>query len=780
MTLDPDTLRELLDVFRAELEEHLQVFDQELIAVEKGAGDKDLGTRLKEIMRHAHSLKGAARAVECGEIEKLAHRMETWLTASPESQRPSDEVLAQLYKATDLIRQAWRAREGGGETFDLEKALASLEAGGSPAPGTATPSAPAPAGPSVPPVPPVESPSPAAPVDGRVEQERREENGDRRQGAEDRRKESRRLSDALAVRETIRVDVAKLDGLMAQVQELLVERIRVEQRQDELRRIRERLREIDRDTHELASSISRLARSTGDPEMGSLGKILQGLRERTSSVGRASDVLLSSLASDSLRTALITGDLQEEIRKARMLPVGVLFTHFLRMVRDLAKERSKEVELVTEGIDIELDKQILEALKDPLTHLLRNALDHGIEPPAVRAQKGKPEKGMIKLSAAQRGNSVVVEVSDDGGGIDPEVLRRKAVERRLLDPETAKKVSDAEIGLFIFRPGFSTSPIITDISGRGVGLDVVRENVGKLGGVVDVEGSVDAGTTFRMTLPLTVSTFRGLIIEVARQRFALPLSSVVRALRIESSAVRELGGRHVVLLDTLPIPVVPLSAVLERGPEADGRSADGRISVVVLGMAERRMAFLVDAVIKEEEIIVKSLGPQLPRVRNVGGATIMGDGSVIAILNVPDLIRSAHVLFPERIPIDLRSKAAKTSPTVLVVDDSVTTRTLEKNIMLTAGYKVLIATSAEEAVSILSEKEVDLVVSDVQMPGEDGFALTRRIRREEKWRRLPVILVTSLESDADKTRGIEAGADAYIVKRSFDQANLLETVRQLV
>ena len=772
MTLDADMLGQLLEVFRAELGEHLGVFDRTLMSLERGTDANEGARLLEEMMRNAHSLKGAARAISCPEIEQLAHRMEGVMSDVPERSIPSAEGIAQLYRVTDLIRQAWQAREeGSAEGFDLEDALRGLDA---------------PAADEEP-----DGKGEAAESESRrtrmvpcepVPQTDDRRGGDkRRRGLEDRRRRDRRLEDAVATRETIRVDVAKLDGLMAQVQELMVMRIRGEQRQDELRLVRTNLLDLERDHREVANSVARLARNGADPELTSLHELLVNLRERSVELRRQIDGFMDELASDGMRTTLITGDLQEGVRKARMLPVGTLFESFRRMVRDLAKTNEKDVDFVTRGADIELDKQILEALKDPLIHLLRNALDHGLETPEARRRVGKSPTGTIELSAAQRGNNVVVEISDDGAGIDCEALRAKAVDRKLITPDEARQMSDAEVVLFIFQTGFSTSAIVTDISGRGVGLDVVRENVGRLGGVVDVQSTPGARTTFRMTLPLTVSTFRGLIIETRMQRFALPLSSVIRAARVESGEIREVGGRRAIVFDDVPVPVVDLGDVLElSGPDRQPAD-DGRVSVVVLGMAERRVAFVTDMVVKEEEIIVKSLGPQLARVRNVAAATIMGDGSVVLILNVPDLIRTVHSRHPETMLMEQRRRERSNRKCrLLVVDDSVTTRTLEKNILRTAGYDVTVASDAEEAWERLSEGDFDLVITDVRMPGEDGFSLTRRIRCRERTRNLPVIVLTSLESDADRARGIEVGADAYIVKRGFDQQMLLKTVQQLV
>jgi len=767
MALDPDMLKQLLDVFRIELEEHLSSFDRILVALEKTENDPQRSGHLDEIMRAAHSLKGASRAVGIAEIERLSHGMEDLIVAYRQGDEDFGDMTEGLYKATDAIRDAWCSRQSQDEPTQHPPASPQTKAsipaktqGGSVSTSTR------------------DAPSSAHDRSPDANQRR---DGERREGPDERRVIHRRFDDAVASRDTVRVDTSKLDALMAQVQELLVMQIRGEQRVQELRELRLTLSDLDRDHRELVAAVSRFAKTSRDPEMLSLEQVLSNLRQRTSGAGRAVDSLTHDVTTDGTRTALITADLQEGIRKARMLPVETLFNTFPRMVRDLSKEHGKEVDLITSGAEIELDKQILEALKDPLTHLLRNAIDHGLELPDERERAGKPRRGRISLVASQVGNNILVEVRDDGAGIAPDAVLARAVDKGVISSQEADSATDAEALMLTFRSGFSTSSTVTDISGRGVGLDIVRENVGKLGGVVDVRSRAGRGTSFSMTLPLTVSTFRGLLITAGGHEFAISLSSVVRAVRITPDAVREVGGRPVIVVDDLPIPFAPLCDVLELPAAPDLSAEDDTLCVVVLGIADRRVAFSVDSVIREEEIIVKSLGPQLARVRNVSAATIMGDGRVVIILNVGDLIRSAQpaasqVVLRER---HLRSRRSG-APRVLVVDDSPTTRTLERNILTTAGYDVQVAGDVPEAVELLKSGGIDLIVSDVEMPGETGYELTERVRADQGLSRTPVILISFRDTDADRRRGIDAGADAYIAKSSFNQENLLATVRQLV
>jgi two-component system chemotaxis sensor kinase CheA len=497
--------------------------------------------------------------------------------------------------------------------------------------------------------------------------------------------------------------------------------------------------------------------------------------------------LLHRFASDYGRLTLLTDDLQDEVRRVRMLPIATLFDLFPRMVRDLARERDKEVTLHVVGADTEVDRQVLEIMKDPLTHLLRNAVDHGIEPPDRREAAGKPRRGTIRLRAAQKGNTIVLGVADDGAGIDLEAVRRAAVKRGLLTAQEAAGLSNQEAIQLIFRSGLSTLSQVTDLSGRGVGLDVVRENLEQLHGLVEVDTAPGRGTTFTLTLPLTLATSHVLLVEVAGQTVAVPTTTVKRILRVEAASVGRIEGRPAIRADGQPLPLVSLAQVLELSqacPEPGRRveaplAPDQKIPVVVLGVVEKRIAFRVDGFRGTQEVVIKSLGRQLSRVRNVAGATILGTGQVVMILSVADLVKSAQVgpAVAAPPPVEVREVIRRR---VLVVDDSITTRALERNILESAGYEVLVAADGEEAWALVQGEPLDAIAADIAMPRMDGFVLTEKVKGDERFKELPVVLITSLESPQDKIRGMEAGADAYITKSTFDQRELLETIERLI
>lgn len=466
----------------------------------------------------------------------------------------------------------------------------------------------------------------------------------------------------------------------------------------------------------------------------------------------------------------------------RMLPVSTVFNTFPRAMRDLARQYKKDVELFIEGGDTELDKKVLEEINDPLVHIMRNAVDHGIEPAAERVAAGKPAKGTIKLSARQEGDHIVIEVSDDGAGIDPARVKAAAIRKGYLTESEAKSMSDREARYLIFEKGFSTAAIITEISGRGVGMDVVREFVvERLKGSLDVDSELGQGTRFRLTIPLTLAIIRALLLRVSGQTFALPTASVEETARVEPSEIIKVEGHEVIRRQRRTIPLVPLRDVL--GLDAIENDAEGgKIPVATLAFSGHRLGLIVDAFVGEQQIVIKTLGTHLKRVDNVAGVTILGAGEVVPILNVPDLMTSGRQLTGARMRRTGQVKEKQAGPSkILICEDSFTTRELERSIFEAAGYDVETATDGAMGLARLREGlNPDAVVTDVQMPNMTGFELTKAIKSDETLAHIPVIIVTSLERDEEKAEGINAGADAYITKSVFNQDTLLETVERLI
>jgi len=764
--LDDEIMRQLRATFKAEAADHLQAMNRILLELEKGPNGRERDELLEEIFREAHSLKGAAGAADIGDVETTAHKLESVFSAAKagEIELTADlcDVLYEAIDAVGIIVEAVLA--GKAHELDIPGLHTRLE---------------------------------AAKEEKVIARTRKElgDKGNEQPAASNQQpatsnthlvtRNTRPVTrNTPSTEETIRVATNKLDTLMTQAGELLVAGLKIDQRFKDLEEASRAIEDWNREWLKVRAEYSHLLQDEEHEEMRPLLKFLDLNQQKLKALSTRLSELKRSFARDALQLSRVTNDLGEGVMKVRMLPVSTLLDTFPRIVRDLSREKGKEVELVIEGGDTELDRKVLEELKDPLIHILRNCVDHGIEPPEKRVEAGKPRQGTITLKAFQKGNNIVVEATDDGGGINLERVKQSALKAGLVAPEDMETMSDEEAMRLIFAPGLSTSTIITDTSGRGVGMDVVRKNVEALHGHVDVSSTPGQGTTLTIVLPLTLATTQELLVQVGGQTYGIPISAVERIQRVSPRDISTVAGEEAIVVDDEPVTLVHLSSVLELPHHGEESKPEQRRPVVILSAGKRRIAFLVDAVVGQQESVVKSLGKQLARVRNVAGATILGTGQVIMSLNPADLIKSARLVKGKTLSVapkvsQIKSKEVQ-RPTILVVDDSLTTRTLEKNILETSGYEVKLATDGLEALSILQSDSCGLVVTDILMPRMNGFELTAAVRGDPKLKDIPVILVTSLESRADKERGIEVGADAYIVKSAFDQMSLLQTIEQLI
>ena len=782
MSSSDDFRRQLMETFQVELMEHLGTLTDGCLALEKEPQDKDRQRIIEEMFRAAHSLKGAARAVEQEDLGLLAHRMEDVFSAIRKGKVAFSPELGDLFlHALDAISHASHMHQEGtplpnslqrpllgqleaaaqGEPFEVPDSSSVTQGRqvGSPEktlPQAAVEEATASAN---------EAPTtPVTEAQGRAE----------KSGAGER-------SGSMGPRgqNTIRVSVKKLDALMEGMVELLVARMRPAHRLSELNQIRRRLGAWETHWRQVRGNYNQLRRrKTSDPHLIALLDYVASSEKNLRALIEAATHMASGMASDARQLALLTDEMQLNVHRVRMLPLTTLFSLFPRMVRDLARQSGKLVDLELQGEHTEVDRQVLEAMKDPLTHLLRNALDHGIEDPALRSKQGKSPTGRIVLRASQEGGMVLLEVKDDGAGIDLDKVRDTASSRGFLDPDQAQDLSAESCRELLFHSGFSTKEMVNQLSGRGVGLDSVRAGVEGLQGLVKIDSIQGRGTTFSLMLPLTLATTKTLLLNVGATTVAVPASSVERIHLIPVERVGSVEGKSVIELDGRTVPLVSMSRVLELSSETAAETRD-KIVAVAMGLAERRAAFVVDGLRGTQEVVVKSLGRQLKKVRNVAGAAVLGSGEVIVVLNVADLLASAAR--GASVTTRVASKGEKrVAPLVLVVDDSITTRTLEKNILETAGYRVRVASDGEEAWDMVQRRRYNIVVSDVAMPRLDGCGLATRVKRDERFRDIPVVLVTSLDSEEDKLRGMQSGADAYITKGEFDQGNLLGTIERLI
>ena len=468
----------------------------------------------------------------------------------------------------------------------------------------------------------------------------------------------------------------------------------------------------------------------------------------------------------------VLNDLQDRAMRTRMVPVSTITDSLQRAVRDAARNLGKDVRWEAHGENTELDRGVLHQLSDSLLHLVRNAIDHGIDTPEQRAAAGKPREAVLRLHAMQLGSEVIIAVSDDGGGVNLERVREQAV-RRGIDVEG---LNDDEILQLIFRSGFSTAKFVSDISGRGVGLDAVRSSVDAARGRVEVRSTPGVGSEFRIIVPITLAVLRCLLVEAAGQRFALPLHRVALAQAEETTTLLHAEGRQMIQLDGLPVPVSDLADVLGLPSTRTGPG-----TYVIVNGTVGRQAFLVDGLVGQRDVVVKGLSALVPRLEVVAGASVEPDGSILLVLDPPGLIeRSRRDSIRSVDDVGTATDQRRRSGRLLVVDDALTVRELQRTILERAGFDVKVAGDGIEALAHLDNEEFDLVLTDVEMPRMDGFALTEHIRAHPSLSNLAVLILTSLASDTDRRRGMDAGADGYIVKSAFDEQSLLAAVDRLV
>ncbi len=467
--------------------------------------------------------------------------------------------------------------------------------------------------------------------------------------------------------------------------------------------------------------------------------------------------------------SLVTTDLQIAVMKTRMLPIGKVFNKFPRMIRDLSRELNKKIELEISGEETELDKSIVEEIGDPLVHIIRNSCDHGVESPEDRVALGKPESGTIKLKAFNEGNAIIIQVDDDGKGLDPDMLKNKCLEKSLITEKEADSMSDKEAFGLIFKPGFSTAAAVTNVSGRGVGMDVVKTNIEKVNGIIDIDSQLGAGTSLKLKIPLTLAIIQALLVGVQEEHYAIPLSSVLETVRISTDEIYTVEGRSVMRLRDDVLSLVHIGDIFEVERILDSSE---HAYVVVLGLGTQKLGLIVDTLVGQEEIVIKSLGDYLKGIEGVAGATIRGDGGVTLIVDVVALMEIAKGV---KASVSADGGAAalltheKTKPsdyTVMIVDDSKTDRMIMRKALEGLGVTLVEAGDGQEALNILKQGDYsfDAMLIDIEMPRMDGYSLASEIKKYNRYKNLPLIAVTSRTGKSDRMRGVESGMVEYITK----------------
>ena len=770
-----DDMQELLEDFLVESFELIEQIDHDLVELESNPDDLEL---LNRIFRVAHTVKGSSSFLNFDTLTELTHHMEDVLNKARHGElKITADVMDVVLKSVDMMKGLLVSiRDNGNDSssgIDISQICLQLtaisegqsSASATPAAAPATTPEPAPAPePAAADIPPSAIPedidpntlsedqinaeierllkvrkaedearraakasgaaaAPAAPATAPAAAPDKSDATDKPaatakpagDGANAPAKASANASD-----QTIRVEVGRLDYLMNLVGELVLSK--------------NRLLTIYNDVEE---------RYDGEQFLEELNQVVSSL-------------------------SLVTTDVQLAVMKTRMQPVAKVFNKFPRVVRDIGRDLNKQIDLIISGEETELDKSIVEEIGDPLTHIIRNSCDHGIEDPATRKAAGKPEKGTIELKAYNEGNHIVIEIIDDGKGIDAEAIRIKAVERGLISENEADTMSNKEIYSIIFRPGFSMAAKVTNISGRGVGMDVVKTNVEKLHGVIDIDSEIGKGTTLKLKIPLTLAIIQSLLVGTQEEIYAIPLANVNETVRVSVDNIYTIEGKNVLRLRDEVLSLVRLSdlfgvkQVLESGDQT---------YVVVISVAETKLGIIVDNLIGQEEIVIKSLGSYLANIDGIAGGTIRGDGRVTLIVDVGVIMDMA-----KEVKVDIKSsmsaeatQKAKESPAdykVLVVDDSKMDRTIISKALAPTGITLIEATNGLEALNIIksSEHAFDAVLIDIEMPKMDGYTLAGEIRKYSKYRNLPLIAVTSRTSKSDRLRGVEVGMTEYITK----------------
>ncbi len=824
---------ELRNVFKIASQEHLQKLDDGFLYLEQHPGDS---AKLEELLRETHSLKGDAGMLGIKDVASLAHQIEHILGGVKRGETQlnldiSDRLSQGLDAMRKLVDEALTGQDSGINTFYV---LASMM-GASNKPQLVDPTAEQ-ASLQVPeqelvkaqftdsktPPPEINSETSFAtdlynnsslltlPSEQELLQQAQNLPATSGPAAASASQPTINGSFSSSYRiETIRVATKNLDDLMTQAGELTVTKTRLAHRLAALGNLTALWEDWSREALKNRLALNQIeAEETGFQQNAvvmQLHSYCQRTEEHLERLGTLVNHLNNRVDEDTARLELIAEELGSGIRTLRLLPLSTIFNLFPRAVRDLAKREGKEVELVIEGGEILVDKRILEEMKDPLMHMIRNAIDHGIETAAEREKLGKPPAGTLRIKGYHTASNIIIEVADDGQGLNLDRIKQTALKRNICTPEALAIMTESQIQSLIFSPGFSTRKFVTEISGRGVGLDVVRTNVEALKGSIQVESVSGKGCSLRLILSTSIATANVLIVAVENLAYALPIDFVERAKMVACSDIFTVEGKATILADGQPISVAYLADLLELNKrewlpknrdrtqeswrdfnrKVEGESLNSnspKMSCIVLKVGEERLGLFIDALIEAQDVVIKPQSQLLKRVRNVSGATILGTGEVCMVLNPHDLIKSVRQQVSPRGVSAARSPIETVSrkQVILLAEDSIATRTQEKRILEGAGYEVVTAVDGLDAFHKLKTRYFDAVISDVQMPNLDGLALTVKIREQKEYSELPIILVTSLASDEDRKRGADAGANAYIPKGTFNQDVLVETLKRLV
>ncbi|MDA3943369.1 MAG: hybrid sensor histidine kinase/response regulator [Bacteroidetes bacterium] len=782
---DEDFLKELLNDFKIEAAEHHQEIVSGLVKLEKENPQNPDKNLIETIFRELHSMKGAARAVNLTSIEQLCMNMEHLFhhlkdgkidlkvivfddvykavdvleellqqidqKPSPQTQKAVDQIVRKILK----ILNKEEDKKPALSFFDEETPKETKKTSNKVAPDE---------GPAL------------GPEKNKIQKTDAAQDGNQEEAAtvptEDSLPEVEKEENPDA--QTVRITLSKLISIMHQAEGLIAFKSMLDHRVEQYNQINSDFKKWRRENKE--KLIKEQENSEPSTSLNDLYDFLSSHEETLFKQAFHLDHL-KRMAAKSVDELLI------DVRKTLMQPFTILLHIVPRLVRDLSKTQDKQIEVITAGSEIEIDRRILEELKDPLIHLIRNSIDHGIEPKEVRIKKGKPALAKLTINIAiKAGSKIELSISDDGAGIDRKKLKDSAVKKGFVTVEEAKKMSDSAAANLVFSSGISTNSFITDVSGRGLGMAIVEAKVTKLGGTIQLQSEPDKGTTFIISLPQSLSSFKGILVKASGHAFIIPTVSVLSAERIDKKTIKTIESKKTYKYLGQTIALVKLGDVLNLKKQRANAKQGEYFTALILQSSNKQMAFIVDEVLGEHEGVVKGLGAQLKHVNNIAGATILGDNTIVPVIEVSELIYSASRdtsagLFDTD---QEKTTAPEGKKRILVVEDSITVRNMLRNMVEAAGFEVKTAVNGLEGLNLAKSEEFDLVVTDIEMPRMSGFELTSKIRADNELSELPVILVTTLDSDQDKQRGMEAGANAYIVKSSFEKSNLVDTINRLI
>ncbi|MDD4031989.1 MAG: hybrid sensor histidine kinase/response regulator [Bacteroidales bacterium] len=744
MSDQEEFLRELLNDFKIEASEHYQSISKGLNALEKDPYSADRQSIIESVFRAVHSMKGASRAVNLLDIEKLCMSLEGVFQKLKKGEMELvHSMFNLLYKTADTLKEMIDEIDRKNKKITpsflthIADQLGSINTNTQP-----------------------EMIQKTEPAISTSDEEIKETDQEK----------------SVEI-ETVRVATPMLYHILKQAEELIAVKSTISFYVDEIQNL---AFSYLKQNHYLLEEENRRSYIDG---ISSDHKERENVQERNFRKQHEEDLYTLSAKFDQLydTTSKIIDKLLYDVKTTLLVPFSSLLSIVPKIVRDLSGDYFKEIDLIITGDDVQIDRRILEEIKDPLIHLIRNCIDHGIETKEVREKKGKNPKGTLKIAICQiAGNQIEIVISDDGAGINKQKVLASAIKNGLTTENKASTLTDKKIFSFIFASGVSASPIITDISGRGLGMAIVSEKIKKLGGQIDLETS-PSGTCFTITLPQTLATFRGILLKASEQFFIMPSSAFKAVINIMPTDIKTIESQKTIFYRSKPISLIRLSEILGLPLPRSRKDPDQHIPVMIIGKPQKKIAIIVDEVIGEYEGIIKNMGSLLVHVQNITGVTIIGGGKVVPILNASEIIAmtSKHSNFQDFGSIDPENKE-KEICRILVADDSITVRSMIRNYLETAGYSVTTAVDGFEAFQFLQNEEFDIVVSDVEMPRMNGFDLTVKIREDTALKDMPVILVTALESAEDRHKGLEAGANAYIVKSNFEKNNLIDTIHRLV